>query len=127
MKIFMIVDDSPVIRKVARRIFEGMGHVVCEAVDGLDALEKCNSNMPDAIIVDWDMPRMNGVEFIAQFQLLRDSENTKILFCTSEVNVTEMMKAKRAGCHGYIVKPFTRDILNNGLLNVGIETAAAAA
>ena len=125
MKIFMIVDDSPVIRKVARRIFEGMGHIVSEAVDGLDALEKCNASMPDAIIVDWDMPRMNGVEFITQFHLLRGSENTKVLFCTSEVNVTEMMKAKRAGCHGYIVKPFTRDILNNGLLNVGIEAAAA--
>ena len=125
MKIFMIVDDSPVIRKVARRIFEGMGHVVTEAVDGLDALEKCNSNMPDAIIVDWDMPRMNGVDFISQFHLLRGSEDVKVLFCTSEVNVTEMMKAKRAGCHGYIVKPFTRDILNNGLLNVGIEAQAA--
>lgn len=125
MKIFMIVDDSPVIRKVARRIFEGMGHVVCEAVDGLDALEKCNSSMPDAVIVDWDMPRMNGVDFITQFNLLKGSENTKVLFCTSEVNVTEMMKAKRAGCHGYIVKPFTRDILNNGLLNVGIEVEAA--
>jgi len=125
MKIFMIVDDSPVIRKVARRIFEGMGHVVTEAVDGLDALEKCNENMPDAIIVDWDMPRMNGVDFITQFHLLRGSENAKVLFCTSEVNVTEMMKAKRAGCHGYIVKPFTRDILSNGLLNVGIETEAA--
>jgi two-component system chemotaxis response regulator CheY len=125
MKIFMIVDDSPVIRKVARRIFEGMGHVVCEAVDGLDALEKCNSSMPDAVIVDWDMPRMNGVDFITQFNLLKGSENTKVLFCTSEVNVTEMMKAKRAGCHGYIVKPFTRDILNNSLLNVGIEVEAA--
>ncbi len=125
MKIFMIVDDSPVIRKVARRIFEGMGYVVCEAVDGLDALEKCNTNMPDAIIVDWEMPRMNGVEFITQFHLLRGSEDSKVLFCTSEVNVTEMMKAKRAGCHGYIVKPFTRDILNNALLNVGIEATAA--
>ncbi len=125
MKIFMIVDDSPIIRKVARRIFEGMGHVVNEAVDGLDALEKCNSSMPDAIIVDWEMPRMNGVEFINQFHLLRGSEDTKVLFCTSEVNVTEMMKAKRAGCHGYIVKPFTRDILNNAILSVGIEAAAA--
>ncbi|MCP4071631.1 MAG: response regulator [Hyphomicrobiales bacterium] len=125
MKIFMIVDDSPVIRKVARRILEGMGHVIVEATDGLDALEKCNVNMPDAIIVDSEMPRMNGVEFITQFKFLKDSENTKLLFCTSEVILSEMTKAKRAGCHGYIVKPFTRDILLNGLVNVGIEAAAA--
>ena len=125
MKIFMVVDDSPVIRTVARRILEGMGHVVVEAVDGLDALEKCNTNMPDAIIVDWEMPRMNGVEFITQFKFLKDSENTKLLFCTSEVNVSEMTKAKRAGCHGYIVKPFTRDILYKGLSSVGIKAVAA--
>ncbi len=125
MKIFMIVDDSPVIRKVARRILEGMGHVIVEATDGLDALEKCNVNMPDAIIVDSEMPRMNGVEFITQFKFLKDSENTKLLFCTSEVILSEMTKAKRAGCHGYIVKPFTRDILNNSLSNVGIGAAAA--
>ncbi len=125
MKIFMIVDDSPVIRKVARRILEGMGHVIVEAADGLDALEKCNANMPDAIIVDSEMPRMNGVEFITQFKFLKDSENTKLLFCTSEIILSEMTKAKRAGCHGYIVKPFTRDILNNSLMNVGIGAAAA--
>ncbi len=125
MRIFMIVDDSPVIRKVARRILEGMGHVVAEAADGLEALEKCQVNMPDVVIVDWEMPRMNGVEFISQFKFLKNSENTKLLFCTSEVNISEMTKAKRAGCHGYIVKPFTRDILDKGLSNVGIETIAA--
>ncbi len=125
MKIFMIIDDSPVIRKVARRILEGMGHVVVEAVDGLDALEKCQANMPDAVIVDWEMPRMNGVEFITQFKFLKDSENTKLVFCTSEVNISEMTKAKRAGCHGYIVKPFTRDILDTGLSNIGIGAVAA--
>ena len=64
MKVFMIVDDAPIIRKVTRRILEGMGYVVVEAEDGVDALEKCVNNMPDAIIVDWDMPRMNGIEFI---------------------------------------------------------------
>ena len=71
MKIFMIVDDSPVIRKVARRILESMGYVVAEAVDGIDALEKCSQNMPDAIIFDWDMPRMDGVEFISEAELAR--------------------------------------------------------
>ena len=125
MKIFMIVDDSPVIRKVARRILESMGYVVAEAVDGIDALEKCSRNMPDAIIVDWDMPRMDGVEFISELHARADSEQVKILFCTSEVIVTEMMKAKRAGCHGYILKPFTKEVLQNGLAEIGFEAIAA--
>ena len=121
----MIVDDSPVIRKVARRILESMGYVVAEAVDGIDALEKCSQNMPDAVIVDWDMPRMDGVEFISELHARADSERVKILFCTSEVIVTEMMKAKRAGCHGYILKPFTKEVLQNGLAEIGFEAIAA--
>lgn len=125
MKIFMIVDDSPVIRKVARRILEGMGYVVCEAEDGLDALEKCNHNMPDVIMVDWAMPRMDGVEFIDAIRANVAADSTKILYCTSEVMVTEMMKAKRAGCQGYMLKPFTRDILQHKLSEIGVEALAA--
>ncbi len=125
MRIFMIVDDSPVIRKVARRILEGMGYVVVEAVDGVDALEKCAHNMPDGILVDWDMPRMDGVEFIEALRTREEADRTKILFCTSELMVTEMMRAKRAGCQGYMLKPYTRDILQNKLAEIGIEQIAA--
>ena len=125
MKIFMVVDDSPVIRKVARRILESMGYVVTEAVDGIDALEKCSQNMPDAVLVDWDMPRMDGVEFIRELRTRHESDGVKILFCISEVIVTEIMKAKRAGCHGYILKPFTKQILENGLAEIGFEAIAA--
>ena len=125
MKIFMIVDDSPVIRKVARRILEDMGYVVAEAEDGADALDKCSHNMPDVIMVDWEMPRMNGVEFIEALRSNEAADATKILYCTSEVMVTEMMKAKRAGCQGYMLKPFTRDILQYKLSEIGVEALAA--
>ena len=125
MKIFMIIDDSPVIRMVARRILEGMGYVVSEAEDGVDALEKCAHNMPDVIMVDWEMPRMDGVEFIEAFRESEAGDATKILFCTSEVMVTEMMKAKRAGCQGYMLKPFTRNILQHKLSEIGVEAIAA--
>ena len=125
MRIFMIVDDSPVIRKVARRILEGMGYVVVEAEDGVDALEKCVHNMPDGILVDWDMPRMDGVEFIEALRTREEADRTKILFCTSELMVTEMMRAKRAGCQGYLLKPYTRDILQQKLSEIGIERIAA--
>ena len=125
MKIFMIVDDSPVIRKVVHRILDGMGHVVIEAEDGIEALEKSALRMPDVVIVDWDMPRMSGVDFILEFRSRDDCHQTKILFCTSGVMVTEMMKAKRAGCDGYVMKPFTRDVLRNALANIGLDEIAA--
>ncbi|MCF6321640.1 MAG: response regulator [Rhizobiaceae bacterium] len=125
MKIFMIVDDSPVIRKVARRILEGIGYVVSEAEDGIDALEKCANNMPDIILVDWEMPRMDGVEFINAIRSREEADQVKILFCTSEVLVTEMMKAKRAGCQGYLLKPFTKASLQQKLTEIGIEAIAA--
>ena len=125
MKFFMIVDDSPIIRKVARRILEGIGYVVAEAVDGVDALEKCGHSMPDIIMVDWDMPRMNGIEFIQGLKSLEGSQNTKTLFCTSEVMMNEMMQAKRAGCDGFLLKPFTRTILMQKLSEIGVRAIAA--
>ena len=67
----LIVDDEENIRHLLRLAFED-GFEVQEAVDGLDALEKCNINIPDAIIVDWEMPRMNGVEFITQFKFIKE-------------------------------------------------------
>jgi len=125
MKIFMVVDDSPVIRKVARRILESVGYVVCEAEDGIDALEKCAHNMPDVMMVDWEMPRMDGVEFIDALRSREDADHVKILYCTSEVMVTEMMKAKRAGCQGYLLKPFTKATLQQKLSEIGVEEIAA--
>ncbi len=125
MNIFMVVDDSPIIRKVARRILEGIGYIVSEAVDGVDALEKCTHSMPDVIMVDWDMPRMNGVEFIEALRGTEGSQNARILFCTSEVMMTEMMKAKRAGCDGYLMKPFTRSIVEQKLAELGVRSVAA--
>lgn len=64
MKHCMVVDDSGVIRKVARRILEEMKFETSEAVDGKDALDKCRVGMPDAILLDWNMPVMSGLEFL---------------------------------------------------------------
>ena len=120
MKIFMIVDDSPVIRKVGRRLIEDLGFVVVEAEDGEEALAFARENMPDGIMVDWEMPGLSGIEVIAGLASLPGSENTKILFCTSEVMVPEMTKAKRAGAVGFIMKPFNRNILKAKLAEVGL-------
>ena len=66
MKSCLVVDDSSVIRKVARRILEDLSFTITEAEDGQQALERCQAEMPDAILLDWNMPVMDGLEFLAQ-------------------------------------------------------------
>ena len=127
MKIFLLVDDSPVIRKVANRILSDVGFVVVEANDGSEALQMCRGNMPDAVLVDWELPSMSGVEFIEEFRQLDDSHGTRILYCTSEIMVPEMTRAKRAGCHAFMMKPFNREILLHKLAEAGVSLDAEQA
>ena len=129
MKIFMIADDSPVIRKVAKRIIEDLGFVVVEAADGLQAQALCSDNMPDGILIDWDMPGMDGLELIQWFAAYPKAEKLKILYCTSEVNVPLMTRAKRAGASGFLQKPFNRKQISEKLAEIGLleETSPVAA
>lgn len=126
MKIFLIVDDSPVIRKVANRILTDMGFVVVEAADGFEALEKCRYNMPDAVLIDWDTPGMSGIEFLEQFALIEGSQEARVIYCTSEIMVADMTRAKRAGANAFMMKPFNRNILSTKLEEAGIEKDSMA-
>ena len=107
MKTCLVVDDSSVIRKVARRILEDLSFTILEAEDGQQALEKCRETMPDAILLDWNMPVMDGQEFLAQF-------------CTTENDVGHIARAIRAGANEYIMKPFDREIVEAKFQEVGL-------
>ncbi|MGB7286929.1 MAG: response regulator [Salaquimonas sp.] len=123
MKIFMIADDSPVIRKVARRLIEDLGFVVVEAENASQAQALCAENMPDGILIDWDMPGMTSLELIEWLRHYPQAEKIKMLYCTSEVLVSEMTRAKRAGAHGFLLKPFNRQMISNKLKEVGLVEA----
>lgn len=128
MKIIMIADDSPVIRKVARRLLEDMKFVVVEASDGEEALMLARDNMPDAVLIDWEMPGLSGLELVAQLSALPEAAETKLIYCTSEMLLAEMTRAKRAGAHGFLMKPFNRQVLiakfgELGLLDASQEAA----
>jgi len=64
MKTCLVVDDSSVIRKVARRILEGLDFQISEAENGEEAIEACRQHIPDAVLLDWNMPKMDGYEFL---------------------------------------------------------------
>ncbi|GAB5510385.1 MAG: response regulator [Hyphomicrobiales bacterium] len=120
MKTCLIVDDSSVIRKVARRILEDMDFAVEEAADGEEALEKCRAAMPDSIFLDWNMPVMDGLEFLKALRSSDGGEAPKVVFCTTENDVAHIAKAMRAGANEYIMKPFDREIVEAKFAEVGL-------
>ncbi|HVK42724.1 MAG: response regulator [Phenylobacterium sp.] len=111
MKTCLVVDDSRVIRKVARRVLEDIGFEIAEASDGLEALAWCRTLMPDAVLLDWNMPVMNGIDFLRQLRQEPGGDRPKVVFCTVENNVERIREALACGADEYIMKPFDGDIL----------------
>jgi two-component system, chemotaxis family, chemotaxis protein CheY len=120
MKHCLVVDDSSVIRKVARRILEDLDFEVTEAEDGRQALEQCRSVMPDIILVDWHMPTLSGVEFLSELRGTFGGTKPKVVFCASENDVAHIARAMRAGADDYILKPFDREVVESKLQEVGL-------
>ena len=115
----LIVDDSRIIRKVARRIVEGLGFEVDEAADGIEALSYCVGLMPDVILLDWNMPVMDGMTFIRRLRGLPGGDKPKVLFCTIETAPERIAEALTAGADDYVMKPFDGAILQSKLSEVG--------
>lgn len=104
----LFVDDSAVIRKVAKRILGGPDLQVLEAATGFDAISICASDMPEIIVVDGALPDMTAVEFIRRVRGINSPVKPQIAVCLTEVDIAAIMRAKRAGAQGYLLKPFTR-------------------
>ncbi|PAQ11106.1 response regulator [Mesorhizobium temperatum] len=107
MKRCMFIDDSSVIRKVAKRILGGSDMLVIEAASGFDAVEMCTADMPDIIVVDGALPDMQAEEVIRRIRAMERIQ-PQILISLVEVDVASIMRAKRAGAQGYLLKPFNR-------------------
>ena len=120
MKQVLIVDDSNVIRKVARRILESLGLQISEAEDGRRALAACSILMPDAILLDWNMPVMDGFEFLRELRKMPGGAKPKVVFCTTENDISHIARAMHAGADEYIMKPFDKDIVRSKFEEIGL-------
>lgn len=120
MKSCLVVDDSKVIRKVARRILEELSFEIEEAVDGQDALLQCQKSMPDVVLLDWNMPVMNGLDFLKQLRGADSSKQPIVVFCTTENDMAHIRAAIEAGANEYIMKPFDREIIEAKFSQVGL-------
>ena len=114
------VDDSKVIRKVARHILETLNFRVDEAEDGREALSRCDASMPDVILLDWNMPVMGGMEFLRALRQSAHASQPKVVFCTTENDLSHIRAAIEAGADEYVMKPFDRETLQSKLQIVGV-------
>ena len=119
-KTCLVVDDSKVIRKVARHILETLDFEVAEAADGREAFDHCKANAPDVVLLDWNMPVMSGIEFLRVMGETTIAKRPKIVFCTTENGAGHIRAALDAGADEYVMKPFDRDALASKFQLVGL-------
>lgn len=108
MKRCLFVDDSAVVRRVAKRILGGPDFDVIEAATGAEGVAACTIDMPDIIVVDGALPDMAATEFIRRVREIGGQIKPQIAICLTELDVSAIMRAKRAGAQGYLLKPFDR-------------------
>jgi two-component system chemotaxis response regulator CheY len=111
MKTCLVVDDSRVVRKVARRILESLDFETAEACDGAEALAVCRTAMPDAVLLDWQMPNMDGLEFVQTLRSEPDGDRPVVVFCAAESEPDRIALALDRGADEFIMKPFDGDII----------------
>jgi two-component system chemotaxis response regulator CheY len=120
VKTCLVVDDSRVIRKVARRILEDLGFEIAEAADGMEAMAWCRTAMPEAILLDWNMPVMDGLSFLRELRREPDGHAPVVVFCTVENDLEHIGQALDAGADEYIMKPFDKEIVEAKFQQVGL-------
>ena len=120
MKTCLIVDDSKVIRMVARKMLEDLNFEIEEAEDGKEALDACLRKMPDAVLLDWNMPVMNGLEFLIELRKTSGGDSPIVVFCTTENDMKHIQEAMGAGANEYIMKPFDSEIIQTKFAQVGL-------
>jgi two-component system chemotaxis response regulator CheY len=110
MKI-LLVDDSKTMRNIQKTVLAQIGtNTIEEACDGQDALSKALAFQPDLILVDWNMPNMDGLTFVKTFRLT--DKTTPLIMVTTESEKARVIEAIKAGVNNYVVKPFTPDLLS---------------
>jgi two-component system, chemotaxis family, chemotaxis protein CheY len=116
----LVVDDSRVVRKVARRILEANGFAVAEAGDGQQALDACRAELPKFILLDWNMPVMDGITFLRALRTEFGPDDPLVIFCTTENDMEHIEMAISSGAQEYIMKPFDEDIIMGKLSQAGV-------
>jgi len=125
MRHVLVVDDSTVIRKIVRRVLEGMDLEVTEASDVRQALAACSLSMPDAIFVDAIMPVLDGCEFVRRLRRMHGGDGPKAIICLNENEVAQIARAMHAGASDFMMKPFDADHVRAKFAFIGASQPSA--
>ena len=120
----LVVDDSRAMRSILTRLLSGLGFDVAQAGDGAEALSVLDAGTrPDVILVDWNMPVMDGLQFVVELRSRREFRGVTLMMVTTESEHAQMVRALAAGAHEYLVKPFTPDAIAAKLALLGLVAA----
>jgi two-component system chemotaxis response regulator CheY len=124
----LIIDDSRAMRRILRQIVEPLGFHILEAGNGQEGLERLEQYHPDVelTLVDWNMPVMNGLEFVKAVRAEDQYQQMKIAMVTTETEPAQMARALMAGVDEFVMKPFTSEILIEKLKLIGVQCPDAA-
>ena len=126
MKI-LIADGSRVMRQIVSRTLRQAGfsgHDVVEAADGRQALEAVSAEEPDLVLSDWNMPEMNGLEFVTAVRADQRLRSMTLMMVTTESEQSQIVRALAAGAHEYVIKPFPPEAIREKLALLGLVLAA---
>ena len=122
----LVVDDSRVVRKAARRIVETLGFTVREAADGAEALHASRAAQPQVVLLDWNMPVMDGISFLRAARAEFGPDRPVVVLCTTEAALERIVEALEAGAQEYIMKPFDAALLQDKFVQAGLLPDQAA-
>ena len=121
----LVIDDSRAMRMILRRVLTSNGFDVVEAADGQQALDVVASGpVPDVALIDWNMPVMNGLEFVVAVRANKDYRQMTLMMVTTESEHGQIVRALAAGAHEYVLKPFTNDAITEKLSLLGLTPVA---
>jgi two-component system chemotaxis response regulator CheY len=122
--IALVIDDSRAMRSMLARMVRDLGFEVVEAADGREALEKIAGGLlPCFALVDWNMPKMNGLEFVESVRSTPELRSVPLMMVTTEIESAQVVRALEAGANEYLMKPFTREALVEKLELLGVASA----
>ena len=117
----LVIDDSRAMRRIVTGILEGLGYEVQQAGHGVEGLNVLNGGwLPELVCVDWNMPVMDGLQFVSAVRSNPAGRSMTIMMVTSESEHTQIVRALAAGAHEYVIKPFTADAMRDKLALLGL-------
>ena len=116
----LVVDDSRVIRQVAVKFLKSFGFQVAEAENGRAAVEFCSKSVPEFVLLDWNMPEMDGITCLRTIRAMELEPRPSVVMCTTENGLAKIREALEAGADEFIMKPYDREVLLDKLVQIGL-------